>query len=124
MDTDAPLSARAIYLNGLRDASLLYQYDRKAGVPVFYPREVGPSGVRGALEWRRSSGRGTVYSVTVIYPKGGAPYNVALIALAEGFRMMATVVADDPESVTIGQAVDAAYDEIDGVPRVIFRSVE
>lgn len=116
-------SARAIYLKGLREASLLYQFDRVAGVPVFYPREVGPSGVRGALEWRRSGGRGTVYSITVIHRKDEGPYNIALIALDEGFRMMSTVISATPVQVRIGQAVQAAFDEFAGAARVVFRPI-
>ncbi|MFL9950465.1 OB-fold domain-containing protein [Paraburkholderia agricolaris] len=112
------------YLNGLREGTLLYQFDRHAGVPVFFPREVGPSGLREALEWRRSSGRGVVYSITVMQPKGEAPFNVALITLEEGFRMMSTVISDKPGEIVIGQSVEAAYDELASVPRIIFRPVQ
>lgn len=120
---DTFVSARATFLDGLRNHTLLFQYDREVEAPVFYPREIGPSGLRSTLEWRRSSGRGTVYSVTVVYAKGREPYNVALIALEEGFRMMATVVDVDPETVTIGQLVQADYDEVDGTPRAVFRVI-
>lgn len=123
MDTVAPESARMTYLTGLRNARLLYQYDVKAGVAVFYPREVGPSGVRGALAWRCSSGRGVVYSTTKICPKGKSPYNIALVEMEEGFRMMSTVVVDTLADVAIGMRVQAAFDEIAGTPRVVFRSL-
>lgn len=53
-------AARMVYLNGLRNAELLYQFDVKAGKAVFYPREVGPSGSAAALQWRRSRGRRSV----------------------------------------------------------------
>ena len=38
-----------------------------------------------------------------------APYVVALIDLAEGPRMMSTLVDVDPESVAIGQSVTVAF---------------
>ncbi len=43
------------------------------------------------LEWRVSAGLGTVYATTVVHPREGAPYNVALIDMDEGFRMMSRV---------------------------------
>ena len=57
------------------------------------------------MEWRVSSGRGTVYSTTTIYRRGGAPYNVSLIDLEEGFRMMSRVDEIPSEEVCIGMAV-------------------
>ena len=34
---------------------------------------------------------GTVHATTVVYPQKGDPYNVALIDVDEGFRMMSRV---------------------------------
>ena len=47
----------------------------------------------------------TVYSTSVVYPRAGQPYNVALIDLDEGFRMMSRVIEIDPHLVRIGQKV-------------------
>ena len=41
----------------------------------------------------------------MIYPKGQAPYNVALIDLDEGFRMMSRVEDLPAEQVSIGMRV-------------------
>ncbi|WP_158940151.1 Zn-ribbon domain-containing OB-fold protein [Burkholderia sp. S171] len=121
MDTATPESARTTHLTGLRNAQLLYQYDTNAGMAVFYPREVGPSGIPGALEWRCSSGRGVVYSTTEVCPKGKPPYNIALVEMEEGFRMMSTVVLDTLADMAIGMRVQAAFEDIAGTPRVVFR---
>ncbi len=46
---------------------------------------------------------------------------VALIDLAEGFRMMSRVVDCDPETVAIGRKVSAVYrDDPDGKPAPFF----
>ena len=37
------------------------------------------------------SGRGVVYATTAVYRRDGEPYNVALVDLEEGFRMMSRV---------------------------------
>jgi uncharacterized OB-fold protein len=57
------------------------------------------------LEWRVSSGRGTVYATTVVYPAEGAPFNVALIDCDEGFRLMSRVEDVAPDAVKIGMRV-------------------
>lgn len=95
-------SPRQRFLDGLEQGRLLYQFDEVAGKPVFYPREVGPSGKTQALVWRESSGLGVLYSFTCI---GKDQRNIALVDLQEGFRMMSTIVEAAPESLRIGMSV-------------------
>jgi len=93
------------YLAYLQAGQLAYQYSTAAARPVFFPRVRCPYSGRDCLEWRVSQGRGTVYSTSVVYPRKGEPYNVALIDLDEGFRMMSRVVDVDPHAVRIGHKV-------------------
>lgn len=76
---------------------------------VFYPRVLCPHCGGDQLEWMAPSGRGTVYSTTVVRRKeaDGGDYNVALIDLDEGPRMMSRVVTVQPSAVRIGMAVQA-----------------
>lgn len=99
------LSPRRIYVNYLRDGKLAYQFSTAAQRPVFYPRVLCPFTGKNCLEWRISAGSGTVYSISVVYPRKGDLYNVALIDLDEGFRIMSKVISNTPERVTIGQRV-------------------
>ena len=46
----------------------------------------------------------TVYATTVVRPRGGEPYNVALVDLPEG-RRMTRVEGVAPEDVRIGMEV-------------------
>jgi uncharacterized OB-fold protein len=46
-----------------------------------------------------------VYATTVVYPQKGEPYNVALINVDEGFRMMSRVEDIAPLDVRIGMRV-------------------
>jgi uncharacterized OB-fold protein len=57
------------------------------------------------LEWRVSKGLGTVYATTVVHQQKGDPYNVALIDIDEGFRMMSRVEDLPPKEVKIGMRV-------------------
>jgi len=105
------LSPHARYVQHLKAGELAYQFSPAADRAVFFPRVLCPYTGDAALQWRVSAGAGTVYSTSVVYPRKGEPYNVALIDLDEGFRVMSRVVTDDPLAVAIGQ-------------RVAFRSVQ
>lgn len=95
----------AHYVAHLHAGELAYQYSPVAGRPVFFPRVRCPYSGEDCLEWRISKGLGTVYSTSVLYPREGAPYNVVLVDLDEGFRLMSRVTGVDPAAVQIGQRV-------------------
>ena len=83
---------------------------------VFYPRTVCPHCHDGTPEWIDASGRGSVYSFSVLYRAGSpgfdgdVPYVVALVDLDEGARMMANLVNVDVEQVEIGMPVSVTFE--------------
>jgi uncharacterized OB-fold protein len=91
--------------------------------PFFYPRTLCPQCGGGDLEWCRVSGEGTVYSTTPVRqkPERGGDYNVSIIELAEGPRMMSAVRSVAPDQVAIGLQVTAMLIEEEGVHKVYFR---
>lgn len=109
----------------LAEGRFMIQRSRSSGVHVFYPRAVAPgTGVRD-LEWVEASGRGVVYSTTVVRRKPPEPsYNVALIDLAEGPRMMSRVEGLDAGAVAIGMVVQARIIDQDGEAVVVFDLAE
>jgi uncharacterized OB-fold protein len=105
-----------VYTEHCRRRELAYQVDETGPHPprpVFRPR-VGPSA------WRVSAGRGTVYSTTVVRPRGGEAYNLVLVDVDEGFRMMSRVVGVAPEDVAIGARVRVAWEDGDDAPIPVF----
>ncbi len=116
----------AVFRAHLRAGRFMIQRCRDTGMHVFYPRLLCPATGYASLDWVPASGRGTVYSTTVVRqrPDKGDDYNVALIDLDEGPRMMSRVVGVPPEAVRIGQAVMAAVEDLDGAPAVVFRLVD
>jgi uncharacterized OB-fold protein len=86
---------------------------------------IAPGSGEADLEWVEASGQGTVYATTVTRrrPEQGGDYNVALIDLAEGPRMMSRVVDIDPAEVKIGMKVKARIGELNGAPAVLFEPV-
>lgn len=89
---------------------------------VFFPRVLCPHCGADRLDWTTASGRGTVYSTTVLRrkPDAGGDLNLALIDLEEGVRMMSRVEGMAPEQVRIGMPVRARIIEHHGQPLVVF----
>ena len=99
----AKASPNAIYMDYCQKDQLAFQRS-PSGKAIFYPRVLEP--ITGAeLSWEISRGLGTVYSTTVIYSRDEQPYNVALIDIDEGYRMMSRVEGVDPEHIRIGMRV-------------------
>ena len=96
------------YLRHLAEGRFMLQRSRATGRFLFYPRVAEPVTGSTDLEWVEASGNGTVYSTTVMRQRPPTPsYNVALIDLAEGPRMMGRVEGIAPEAVRIGMRVKA-----------------
>ena len=96
----------AEYRGHLAAGRFMLQRSRGNGGFVFPPRVAQPGSGATDLEWVEASGLGTVYSSTTVRQKPpAADYNVALIDLAEGPRMMSRVVGVSPGAATIGMPV-------------------
>jgi uncharacterized protein len=85
------------------------------GRHVYFPRELCPHCGATGLAWVAPSGRGTVHAITVVRRKAqdGGDYNVSLIDLEEGVRMMSRVEGGGP--VRIGDAVRLRQPVVGGV---------
>jgi uncharacterized OB-fold protein len=115
----------AIFREHLAEGRFMIQRSVSTGLHVFYPRVVTPSSGEADLEWVEASGAGVVYATTLTRRRAeqGGDYNISLIDLAEGPRMMSRVVGIAPEKVTIGLKVRAKVDELNGAPAVLFEPV-
>ncbi|NMF88561.1 Zn-ribbon domain-containing OB-fold protein [Aromatoleum petrolei] len=99
----------------------MIQRCRDSGRYVYYPRVAEPGSGSTNLEWVEASGEGVVYSATTVSQKPPTPdYNVALIDLAEGPRMMSRVEGIAPEGVKIGMRVKARIVRDNDKPVVVF----
>ncbi len=122
--TSTPIAPALGYAEGLAAGELRFQYCDGCQGAVFYPRVLCPVCGGPDLDWRTSTGLGTVYATTVLFTREREPYNVALIDLDEGFRMMSRVEGTPPEQVAIGARVRVAFVTEDGAPLVVFRPQE
>jgi uncharacterized protein len=105
----------------LAEGRFMIQRSRSSGDHVFYPRVMAPGTGSEDLEWVEASGRGTVHALTIVRKKDPADsYNVVLIDLDEGPRLMSRVDAIPADAVAIGMAVQARIADEDGKPLLVF----
>lgn len=90
---------------------------------IFYPRLLCPDCGSSGLTWKLISGKGEVYSTTTTRRRldRGGDFNISLVQLAEGPRLMSHVENIDPADVNIGLKVKARITGGDEEPyRLIF----
>ena len=105
----------------LAEGRFMIQRSRSTGGHVFYPRIAEPGTGAGDLEWVEASGRGTVHAVTVVRKKDPADsYNVVLVDLAEGPRLMSRIDGIPNDAIAIGMAVKATITHERDEPMLVF----
>jgi uncharacterized OB-fold protein len=78
---------------------------------IWYPRALCPACGGLDTSWQDVSGRGRIYSYTVVRKSGlpgwsdAVPYVVAYVELEEGPRVMTNIVGCDPDALSIGTRV-------------------
>jgi uncharacterized OB-fold protein len=106
---DPSTAPTVVYQQMLGQGALGYQRCEACEQVVFYPRVLCTACGSDALTWHASQGRGSVYSTTTVRVRNGDDYNVSLVDLDEGFRMMTNVVDLAPSEVSIGQRVQVVF---------------
>lgn len=97
---------------------LLIQRCQSCNEHIFYPRELCPRCLSSNLEWVKASGRGRVYSYTVVrqaaHPGFSAdvPYILAIIELDEGPRMTSNLVECQIEDAMVDMPVTVVFDDV------------
>ena len=114
------------FKNYLSEGKFMVQRSKSLNEFFFHPRVAFPGSGERDLEWVEVSGRGIVYSTSCNrrLPEKGGDFNLSLITLEEGPRMMARVEGVDPDTVEIGQKVKARISTLKGEPAIIFDILE
>ncbi len=107
------------YWDGAGRDELLVRRCRSCGAYHFYPRDFCPSCFSFDVGWVKASGRGTIYSFTVCHRgapgfEDDVPYNLVLVELEEGVRMMSNVIGCANEDLTIGMPVEVVFEDAGG----------
>jgi len=97
------------------------QFCADCGEWIWYPKALCPScGRRENIEWRRLSGKGVVYSFTIIRQvidnapafNSDIPFVIGLVELDEGPRIYSNITGTRPEEVAIGDEVRVYFDDV------------
>ncbi|MEX2158673.1 MAG: Zn-ribbon domain-containing OB-fold protein [Dehalococcoidia bacterium] len=115
-----------------REGRFLIMHCRSCDLPYFYPRRYCPRCWSDETEWREASGRGTVYTYSVVHQnpappfRDWCPYAVVIVDLEEGVRVMGNWDrATDLDAIAVGLAVELTFESMNdeiSLPR--FRPVE
>lgn len=121
MNASAP-GIQAQHQQALDQGRFLIQHCGGCGRHVYFPRELCPHCGHLGLDFVAPSGLGTVYAATTVArkPEQGGDYNVSLVELDEGVRLMSRVEGPAPAAVQVGQRVKARVQLRDGQGLVVF----
>ena len=115
------------YWDATREKRLVIQYDRSVGAYQFYPRPTSIyTGRRGDLEWREVSGKGALFSYTVVRRarppfRDKEPYVVAMITLDEGVNVMSNLIYCTQDQLATGLRVRPYWEPLpDGRHLLLF----
>jgi len=106
------------YWDGARQGKLLIQRCRQCAHRWHPPAPICPACQKKDYEWEAMSGRGEVFSFTVVHHAAHravaekVPYLVALVTLDEGPRLVSNILDCPIDAVHIGLRVIVAYQEI------------
>lgn len=126
-ETKQPHSGvQAQYQAALDRGQFMIQRCGACGQHVFFPRELCPHCGATRLEWVQPKGEGTVYAVTTVRrkPDDGGDFNVSLVDLDEGVRMMSRVDGMYVDQVRIGMRVCARVAVTEGRGLVVFDAID
>lgn len=101
------------YWEAARAGKLLIKGCASCGEKHVYPRARCPHCRSLDTEWIEASGKGTVYSWTVMR-RMNPPLAVAYVTLDEGVTMFTNIVECDLDALAIGQSVEVTFEEREG----------
>lgn len=102
----APSRLTQPFWDGLREGRLLVQRCGACGKYVFRPEVACTRCLSRDLSWVQSSGRGSLYSYSVVHrapaPDVAVPYVIVVVAIDEGWYLMSNLVGADSVELRAG----------------------
>ena len=110
--------AGAPFWDATREKRLILQWCKACCRTIFYPRDFCPGCFEEDLVWTEAKGTGVIYALSIMHKPGNplmaqrVPYNVAVIELAEGVRMLSMIVGDGQTSAKVGDKVRISWEDL------------
>jgi uncharacterized OB-fold protein len=116
------------YWDGCREGELRYQQCQDCGHINRKPGVRCTSCLRASLAWKVSSGRGSLYSWTVVWrpqhPLFHVPYAPAVVVMEEGFYVMSAMIGCTSDDLRDGLPVAVEFHPVsDEITLPYFRPV-
>ena len=106
------------FWDAAREEKLVIQHCKDCGANIFYPRIACPQCFSDNLEWIQASGKGTVYTYTVVVSNSPSafiadmPFVIAIVKLEEGVQMLSNIVGCKPEDVRCDMPVEVVFEKL------------
>jgi hypothetical protein len=110
-----PTRDNAPFHEAARRGELVFQRCTACGRFRHYPRPTCPACLAREHVWERSSGRGTVWTWTIVRGptlpafEARIPYNVVDVLMEEGVHFVSEVLDCPPEEIRAGMPVEAVF---------------
>jgi len=101
------------YWEAAKKGVLLLRRCTSCGRAHHYPRALCPFCFGDRLEWQAASGKGTIYSFSVMQ-RAPVPYTIAYVTLEEGPTMLTNIVDCDFAALSIGMNVRLVFKPTEG----------
>ena len=114
-----PDEASQPFFDAAKDGKLLLKYCTACSRYMNYAAEFCDACLSHDLEWKESSGKGTVYSFVimhqVIHPgfAGVVPYNVAVVELEDGPRLHTNLIDIENDQIQVDMPVEVTFDVLE-----------
>lgn len=106
------------FWEGCKRQELLIQECEDCGEKVFYPKQFCSSCLSSDLQWIKASGKGKVYTFTVIHSyqptefSDDVPYVVAVVRLDEGVQLMSNLIDCKLEDIKCDMDIEVVFDDV------------
>jgi len=106
------------FWEGCQQGKFLLQQCSECHHYQFYPRLYCMQCSSNAVDWIEASGQGVIYSFTIIYQNKSpefvhdTPYNVAIVQLEEGPRLLSNIVDVEATELQVDLPVTVAFDRV------------
>ena len=118
-DLPSPDDESAPFWDAARAGQFLIKRCADCGAAHFYPRPFCPRCWSTRVSWEPASGRAELYTWSVVHHndlppfRDRLPYVAAVVDLAEGPRVMTTVVDCEPDDLAIGMDLRVDFRPLD-----------
>jgi hypothetical protein len=108
-----------IYWESAKNNKLMLQYSLDTKEYFLYSKQLTNASDSKNIEWKQVSGKGKVYSFTVVHAPAGpafkedTPYIVASIELDEGARIISNILTDNIDNISVGDKVSVVFEKQD-----------